>query len=287
MKYTVIVPVYEQWHLIDDLLVCLEQQSIGADQFEVLLVDNGSKTFFRPERMPSGFRIIDCSKPGSYAARNQGIRQSRGEWLVFTDADCLPEPDWLEKIDRRVSLYHEGHCVIAGNIKVVANSEAPGIYEIYDLVKGIPQVHYVKQGYAATANLTFPRGLTELLGGFDECHFSGGDIDFCRRAIAAKAQLVFAEDATVGHRARCSWRDVATKARRIKGGHLGSGPFGRRLLSVGRTFLPPMNAILRFSRSRDFSVRFRALAIFVQLQIWGVEIYEVVRLLFRANAERR
>lgn len=287
MKYSVIVPVYEQWHLIDKLITCLEQQSIGTDQFEVLFVENGSENFLRPESLPSGFRIIDCSKPGSYAARNQGVRHSRGEWLVFTDADCLPEPDWLEKMDRRVSLYKEGHCVIAGNIKVVPNSEAPGIYEIYDMVKGIPQVHYVKLGYAATANLTFPRALNDLLGGFDERRFSGGDIDFCRRAIASKAQLIFAEDATVGHRARSSWRDVATKARRIKGGHLGRGSFGRRFLTAGRTFLPPMNTIIRFSRSRNFSVRFRALAIFVQFQIWGVEIYEVVRLLFRANAERR
>ena len=287
MKYSVIVPVYEQWHLIDELVACLEQQSIGLDQFEVLFVENGSENFHRPKRLPSGFRIIDCSKPGSYAARNRGISHSRGEWLVFTDADCLPEPDWLERVDRRVSLYQEGRCVIAGNIKIVANSEVPGIYEIYDMVKGIPQGHYVKLGYAATANLTFPRALNELLGGFDECRFSGGDIDFCRRAIAAKAELIFAEDATVAHRARSSWRDVVTKARRIKGGHLARGSFERRLLTVGRTFLPPMNAIVRFSCSKNFSMRYRAVAIFVQLQIWGVEIFEVVRLLFRASAERR
>ena len=40
-------------------------------------------------------RLLDCPAPGSYAARNFGAARARGALLVFTDADCAPEPGWL------------------------------------------------------------------------------------------------------------------------------------------------------------------------------------------------
>ncbi|WP_231757163.1 glycosyltransferase family 2 protein [Microbulbifer elongatus] len=287
MKYSIIVPIYEQWHLVPDLIDCLERQSTCAETFEVVLVDNGSTIFCPPDRVSNRFRIIKCKRPGSYAARNYGVRHSKGEWLVFTDADCLPEPDWLSEINQKVAQLNGQTFVIAGNIKMLPSSSSPCAYEIYDLVKGVPQSKYVKQGYAATANLAFSRSLFDMVGGFDECRYSGGDAEFCRRAVHNKATLIFAEDAVVGHRARRSWFDIASKARRIKGSQLRRGSFTARFLTIGRTFLPPLFAVVRFLRLRDFSMNSRAIAIMVQFRIWTVEIYEVIRLLLRAEAERR
>ncbi|BBM03891.1 glycosyltransferase family 2 protein [Microbulbifer sp. GL-2] len=287
MKFSIIVPVFEQWHFVDKLSACLEAQTICRDSFEVIFVDNGSKDFICPNTMPKNFRVISCKKPGSYSARNYGIRQSKGQWLVFTDADCLPEPDWLEKIDEQSVLNQDNHCMIAGDVKIVTESQSPNIYEIYDLVKGIPQSYYVEQGYAATANLSFHKNLNDLLGGFDERSFSGGDVDFCRRAAALRAKLIFAKSAVVGHRSRRNWTEVITKARRIKGSQFGGGTLALQLFCIGRTLLPPAKVIIRFAKSKEYSLYFRAIASFVQLQIWMVELYEILRLLFRAGAERR
>jgi len=53
-----------------------------------------------------------CSeyKEGSYAARNKGILNSKGDILAFTDSDCIPKDNWLEK-----------------GLSVVVNQDSPGL----------------------------------------------------------------------------------------------------------------------------------------------------------------
>ncbi|WP_353057092.1 glycosyltransferase family A protein [Microbulbifer sp. VAAF005] len=48
-----------------------------------------------------------CKKPGSYAARNKGVELAEGDWLIFTDADCLPDSKWIAGIDRAVGCWGE------------------------------------------------------------------------------------------------------------------------------------------------------------------------------------
>ena len=60
--------------------------------------------------------------------------------------------------------------------------QAPGLWEIYDALRGIPQARYVAHGYATTANLSVPKAKFETLSGFDPSRLSGGAAEFCRRA---------------------------------------------------------------------------------------------------------
>src|SRR5690606_21948790 len=98
MSDSVIVTVNDHWDLVLWLLERLREQSLSQDRFEVLLVDNGSTQSSPPDELPGNVRILTCSTPGSYAARNVAIEAARGAWLVFTDADCLPRSDWLERL---------------------------------------------------------------------------------------------------------------------------------------------------------------------------------------------
>lgn len=287
MKFTVIVPVCDHWHFIEDLLNCLERQTVSKNEFEILLIENGSKNFFLPKTGLKNIRILTCWKLGSYASRNFGVTAAKGEWLVFTDADCLPEHDWLERITCEVDRCYDEFHLFAGGITVVSESSSPNYYEIYDVLKGIPQFRYVKQGYAATANLTVHRKLFDRLGGFGEQLFSGGDADFCRRAVGRGAQLMYLPHAVVKHRARTTWQEVATKARRIKGGKIRVRSRKKRTVAVIRSLLPPVIAIYRFAISGGYPWYYRGVAISVQLRLWFVELKELARLACNGEAERR
>ncbi|WP_237057078.1 glycosyltransferase family 2 protein [Microbulbifer sediminum] len=285
---SVIVPVFDQWDLIPHLLDRLAKQSIGLEAFEVILIDNGTPGFVEPALdFPGKLVVLDCDKPGAYAARNAGINQSKGEWLAFTDADCLPLPSWLENLFEVASLDGTENIMLAGRVDVVPNSNKPGPYEIYDVVKGIPQDLYVKGGYAATANLFVPRSLVDSLGGFKERLYSGADKDFCLRAVRKGASLAYVDGAKVGHRARFDWAGVATKARRLKGGQFYSSSGLKRLLAVLRTFMPPITAVQKVFRAKDHSLSYRMIAIFVQLRLWPVESVEILRLSVRGKPERK
>lgn len=279
---SVIVPVYETWHLIPSLVECLQRQTVSGDKFEVILVDNGSSSV-NASSMPSNYLLLRCEKPGSYCARNRGVAQSRGAILAFTDSDCLPEPNWLRNLVEGISESE----LRAGAVEIFTSATGPTLIERYDQIKGIPQSLYVSRGYAATANLAVPAELFRSLGGFDEGRYSGGDAEFCRRALRFGARLTYVADAVVNHPARNSWLEVVTKARRVKGGQIKSGPFSRRLLWLLRTLLPPVVEWKRIMMCKKGSALDRACALAIEAALWFVRLGETIRLLFGGNPERK
>ncbi len=286
VEISVIVPVYLQWDLVPPLLDALAAQSLAPEAFEVILVDNGRDEAVGRPAAPANVRLIRCTTPGSYAARNAGIAAARGRLLAFTDADCRPEPHWLGALV--TAAREEPDVIHAGRIKIRPQSESPNVYEIYEMVRGIPQERYVARGYGVTANLMVDRRIIEKCGPFDATRFSGGDAEFCRRAGRAGSPVRYAPGAVVEHLARADWEALATKTRRVRGGQLIAGPARRRLGFLVRTFLPPVFAIQRFLGEREYPLRFRSIAVGVQLRLWLVEMAEAVRLLvLRRPPERR
>ena len=279
---SVIVPVYETWHLVPNLVECLQRQTIQPDQFEVILVDNGSSSL-NLNSVPSDYRLLSCEKPGSYSARNKGAAESLGGIFAFTDSDCLPEPGWLRNLVRDISDSE----LRAGAVEIVTSGPKPSLIEHYDQIKGIPQALYVSRGYAATANLAIPAELFRSLGGFDESRYSGGDAEFCRRASRVGARLTYVADAVVNHPARTSWSEVVTKARRVKGGQIKNGSLLRRLFWLFRTLLPPVIEWARIISCKNGSVSNRVRALVVETILWVLRLGETARLLLGGSPERK
>jgi len=284
---SVIVPVYQHWHGVPELLRRLEEQTVPERDFEVLRVDNGCPDYTPPADVADNVRILHCGAPASYAARNHGVEHARGEWLVFTDADCLPRRDWLEALLNRAQQANGAPRVLAGQVVMVGLSEEPSPWEVYDFVKGIPQARYVTKGYATTANLAVPAQVVQHLRRFDATRYSGADADFCRRAGANGTPIEYVAGAEVEHPVRDSWNALATKTRRIKGGQLTAGSRRQRAQWWLRTFTPPVLAFGRFLTTRRAPLRYRLLAVGVQIGLWGVEMAEAMRLLVSGEPERR
>lgn len=287
LRASVIVPVFNHWELVPELLACLKVQTLAPGMFELLIVDNGSDAMPQDPDLPPWARLLHCPIPGSYAARNLAIAAAQGEVLVFTDADCRPEPDWLVRgLACLDGMQAAG--VVAGDIRVVPqDASAPTSYEIYDMILGLPQRRYVERGYAITANLFVPRAVMDATGDFDARRYSGGDADFCRRAVAAGFDLLFCAEAVVRHPARRVWEELTAKARRIKGGQVAAGSFGRRLSYVFRTLIPPVHVWRIALRAKAFPLRQRLTVCAIKLRLWGVEIQEMLRLLLGAKSRRQ
>ena len=283
LRFSVIVPVYRHWQHVPALLSCLAAQTLPKSEAEILIVDNGPLDERPDLALLPNARVLTCLEPGSYAARNLGAAAARGGLLAFTDADCRPEPDWLASMAEAAERL-PGR-LLAGPVRLVP-CEPPNAYEIYDRIRGIPQERYVRLGYATTANLIVPRQAFDAVAGFDARRFSGGDADFCRRAGRAGHGIVLVAAAVVEHPARDSWEEVATKARRVKGGQITGGPLGLRIRWFLRTLIPPLRATARFIRApRPWSERLTAIRVLYRL--WLVELAEMARLLAGGTPERR
>jgi glycosyltransferase involved in cell wall biosynthesis len=103
-EVSVIVPFYNREEYIERCLQGLLAQTYPPGSYELLLVDNNSSDrSCEIVRNYPRVRLLHEEKQGAYAARNHGVAASRGQILVFTDADCVPSPDWLKELATQFS----------------------------------------------------------------------------------------------------------------------------------------------------------------------------------------
>jgi glycosyltransferase involved in cell wall biosynthesis len=217
----VVIPVYNDWERLQGCLAALAVQTYPADRVQVRVVNNASSDWPDHPRFPLAVEVLHHVQPGSYGARNLAALNWDVQVLAFTDADCLPEPDWLEQGVRALVQVPSTGPVIAGRIRLDARLPLqPTAAEQLDQILGFDQARTVRRaGYGVTANLFVAQSVLQGLGGFHAQTRSGGDRDFCQRACAAGVPLVYADAAVVSHPAR-DWHGLLDKQRRIVGGRL-------------------------------------------------------------------
>jgi GT2 family glycosyltransferase len=254
---SVVVPVHNHTVQLATCLDALERQTYPGDRYEVIVVDNAStEDIAATVQSHSHVALVSQPRTGSYAARNTGIEASKGTVLAFTDVDCVPAHDWLERGVAR--LLSEPTCgLVGGRIDIVPRDPGrPTAVELYDSVMYLRQQVYVREmSFAATANLFTRRAVLDDVGPFDPELPSAGDVDWGRRVAAAGYGLVYADDCRVTHPARRTLSELAEKATRVGRGMgarsrrapAGQSPrarISRRLRSLA-LLLPPVRASRR------------------------------------------
>lgn len=202
IEVSVIVPVRDAGDGLARLLDALGRQTLSPERFEVLVGDDGS-TDGAPERLPPGplsVRVLRCAPRTSYAARNRAAAGARGRVLAFTDADCRPDPEWLE----RGLAAAASRPLVAGRVRPDTGGAPVGIWGMLDADAYLDQERAVRNRLAATANLFVDRELFERVGGFDPSLPSNGDHDLVRRCLALGTAVTYAPQAAVSHPLRDS-----------------------------------------------------------------------------------
>ncbi|WP_109047130.1 glycosyltransferase family 2 protein [Azospirillum sp. TSA6c] len=103
MFFSIVIPTYNRQHLLVRALDSILNQSFNADEFEVIVVDNGSTDQTRQvaEGFSSKFDKFSYTHqaaPGLHAARHTGLRAAKGDVVIFGDDDIRCEPTWLNGI---------------------------------------------------------------------------------------------------------------------------------------------------------------------------------------------
>lgn len=219
---SVILPVFNDAERLALCLQALEQQSYPQARYEIIVVDNGSTDRQAVIDSVSQFQnalVLHEVTPGSYAARNTGIRHAKGPIIAFTDADCIPDSDWLEMGAQ--TLLNTSNCgCVAGRIEVfVGNSQRVTPVELYDSITAFPQRDLLEtHHYGATANLFTFKHVIQQVGEFNSRLKSGGDLEWGQRVYAAGYQQVYADNVRVLHPARRSFADLYRRSLRLSGG---------------------------------------------------------------------
>ncbi len=217
---SVIVPVYNDLRNLKFCLDALEKQSYPKNSYEIIVVDNDSDK--KIDKLVNQYRntvLTHQMQPGSYAARNKGISFSKGEIIAFTDSDCIPFPDWIEKgVSKMLTITNCG--LLSGKIKLFfKNKDKLTTVEVYEKINAFPQKTRIERyDFGVTANLFTFKTVIENIGLFNQKLKSGGDVEWGRRVKSAGYTQIYSEDTCVLHPARNSFKQIFRKTKRVVGG---------------------------------------------------------------------
>jgi glycosyltransferase involved in cell wall biosynthesis len=258
---SVIIPVYNDVQGLKTCLQALAHQSYPQSQIEIIVIDNGSEDFPHIESTVHPYqnvRLVQETEPGSYAARNKGIQIAKGSIIAFTDADCIPMQDWIEK---GVSYLNDNDpcAMLVGSVEVFSTTPTgPTLIELYQMFLAFPQELHLKQFQAgATANVMVRRQVIDNVGKFDQKLKSFGDFEWGQRVFLAGYLQKYAEDVKVFHPARSNWQELKCRSIRVAGGFYdyyvsmeenSFRRFRKFLKLVLQDLVPPVNFALKTLR---------------------------------------
>lgn len=280
---SVIVPVYRHRERLISCLEALARQTYPKTLVQIVIVDNDPASPL--DEMP-GVRLVREPRAGSYRARNTGVRASTGEVLAFTDADCVPDPDWLAK--GVAHLTHTPECgLVGGKIDIAfLDPSRPTAAELYEKYTALRQADYLRtERFAATANLFTFRAVFDAVGPFPAQLRSGGDVEWGRRVFTAGYRQVFAASAVVRHPARQTLGELIHRCRRIAGGRMRLTRWRERRL-LGRLSLYRRGIVQAMANRRHVGTVKTAKVFGIALVLRVVEWTERGRHIFGASPVR-
>lgn len=200
VKVSIIVAARNEARNIEMLLNSLLAQYYPSHLLEIIIVDDHSTDFtsslveelIAKKRESLNLRLIRLAEEDSYgkkAAIDRGIKESEGELIVITDADCTSGSKWISKL---VSYYSEHHTeMILGPVRITGGSSLFGNLQSLEFVSLIASA----AGSCNTdfpilangANIAFTRHAYESCGGFTgNLQFPSGDDMFLMMSIKKK-----------------------------------------------------------------------------------------------------
>lgn len=165
-------------------------------------MDDGGPTPLDPVVAPFRPRLrltlIRQGNAGPSAARNTGAERATGDYLAFTDDDCVLDPGWLRAL-AGVWAASPG-CMVGG----ITLNGAPGVCSVTSqLIVDVVYRHYnpdpAHGRFIASNNLSLPARAFREIGGFDPSFRVSEDRELCDRWLHLGNRIIYAPGARLYH----------------------------------------------------------------------------------------
>ncbi len=180
---SVVICSHDRLNYVRACMQSLAGQSVGADGFEIILVDSGSPAPVAAEmrriaEAAPNARLLRLDVSGVSLARNEGARVARSDYVAYIDDDAMATPDWVEQIQYVLAQHGGGAAVLGG--KVLPKWESPlpawwpqSLRGVLSIIEHEGAGEYRTEAVPATlepygVNMILRRDLMLQLGGFAE-----------------------------------------------------------------------------------------------------------------------
>lgn len=273
---SVIIPHLNQPAGLRDCLDSIVAQKLPADQFEVIVVDNGSREM--PASIVSdyaGARLLREMRPGPGLARNIGAHHANGEILAFIDADCRAHPNWLGSIKAAFDNAAPGK-ILGGDVQIWRAPGRPmtGV-EAYENLFAYRFKMYIEQhGYCGTGNLAVRQIDFNTIGPFAGIDVAE-DMEWGQRACASGYKFVYVPEMIVYHPPRETLEELRIKWDRqiqhyfnmAEGTSAWRWRWAARAMLVLASPLRDLPRVMCTSRIQGLSARLKACAVLCAIRL--------------------
>ena len=172
-----VIPCYNQAHFLSDAIQSILSQTYK--DFELIVVDDGSKD--DTTKVASSYqaqdprvRLIRQQNRGLAGARNRGLSESSGEYVVFVDSDDRLLGEALEVGVRELAA-HPGCAFVSGLCRYIAADGSPILRLEQERVEGDPHIELLRAGPILVPAVMYRRSIFDTVGGFDESYRAAED----------------------------------------------------------------------------------------------------------------
>jgi cellulose synthase/poly-beta-1,6-N-acetylglucosamine synthase-like glycosyltransferase len=216
-RVSVVVPARDAADTLPDCLRALRSQSLPANTYEILVVVDMRSTdaTHAVAGAQPGVRVIELAPPAgarrfTAGSRNAGIDAAAGEWIAFTDADCVPSRRWLKELLALADAPGDGSVLgVAGQtVGLDSHSAAARYVDVSGGLRAEKHLAHPRYPWPPALNVMYRRAALLAVGGFDDRFSSYEVADLHARLLReVGGAMPVADRAVVHHRHRRGWRD--------------------------------------------------------------------------------
>ncbi len=210
---SVIIPTYNRPQLLKNTLDRLINQTYRKTQYEIIIVDNyylsNAKDVLNKNIKLPVVKVIELSKRSVNNARNEGIKRSSGEIIVFCDDDVLVDRDFLKNIFFAHKKYKNAWA-IGGRVKIIWEGGKPAWLpkrvESYYAKLDFGNKEIRNPSWLVSANISFKKQVFKKVGYFNLClgrselgNFYKDEIELLNRIKKANGNIYYIPDIQCHH----------------------------------------------------------------------------------------
>lgn len=203
--FSIVIPTYNRPERLQQCLDAIAQLEYPRDRFEVVVVDDGSDSPIEPVvtvfRDRLNLTLIQQANAGPATARNTGAAQATGKYLVFTDDDCTPLPNWLQVLEAHF-LSHPRAIVGGRTLNALPNNlYSTASQLLIDYLYDYYNVNFQQATFFASNNFALPAEVFGKVGSFDTTFplAAGEDRELCDRLLYHGHPMHYAAEAQIHH----------------------------------------------------------------------------------------
>lgn len=173
---SVVVCTYNRADTLDQVLAGLSIQTVSAESFEILVIDNNSTDRTREVaerwgRQLPHLRYLFEPQQGLSHARNRGLEEAQAPIIAYLDDDAVPEPQWLSNLLTTYETVTPMPTAVGGKILLRWESGQPPLWLHPDLMYSLGLQDYGEQirqvSHINGGNMSFQVDIVRRYGGFD------------------------------------------------------------------------------------------------------------------------